>query len=147
PLNAVGSRCWAYVAAGAAVVGIRIQEGACPVAVDRALDAPVCAVSIDACAVLVETRLRTRVSAGAAVVEVVGKIGAGASGTGQSITAAGVTAAARSTETAGGPAARLAGGEARILLPLVAAPAEGLARVGGTSNGDVQPQWAEDEPG
>src|SRR5262249_33549575 len=108
-LVAIRRRRGADVPAGAAVVGVRVERRAGPVAADGAFDARGNAVAVDARAILVGAGLRTHAAARAAVGDVVGEIGA-------------VVAAAGATEAAGDPGARPAGGEAGVLLRPVAAP-------------------------
>src|SRR5262249_54060244 len=116
--DTVGGRCSANVSTGAAVVGIRVEEGAQPVAADGALNAFISALAVDAQAVLIGTRFWTA--------------------------DVGPTAAAEAT---GILAARIAGCDASVLVRLVAALAEGLARVQSAGPGGPQPQGAQHRAG
>src|SRR5262249_21377931 len=139
PLVAERCRIGADVSAGAAVVRVRVQEGACPIAGGGAVDAGVDAVAVDARAVLVGAGRRTHVAARAAVGDVNGQIGA-------------VVAAAGAAEAAGVAVARPAGCKASVLLALITASTECLARVfpsGGLVPGGRRggPQRAEEGAG
>jgi len=118
----------ADVSARAAVVGIGTQVRASAVAADSPLGAGVLAGAVDARADFVGTGLRARVTALAAVAEVVGQVRAVAAATTGAAAAAGV-AAARSAQPAGVAAARLTGGETLRPGPFRAAVAERFARV------------------
>jgi hypothetical protein len=72
----VRSRFGADVSASAAVVGIRIHRDAQPATIGRPLDAPVDARSIFTRPILVRSWVGTAEAATAAVVEVIGQIGA-----------------------------------------------------------------------
>src|SRR5262249_946749 len=116
PEGTVGRRCSADVSTDAAIVGIKIQEGAHPVAANGAGDAATNAVAVGARGVLVRTGLPTRVAAGSAVVEVVCNVAAH-------------VAAAGAADALGGSVTRPASCEARVLVRLPATFAEGSTRV------------------
>jgi hypothetical protein len=128
PLVTVWRRSAADVATRSAIVWVATQVSTCPSAIDRAIDAPVEALPVNARAVLVLTRVSTRSAAGSAVVEVVGEIGAD------------VAARARSTETAGVAVARPTRREAGILSALAGTPAKGFARIAPPGPGGSQAQ-------
>src|SRR5262249_44488895 len=128
PPDAGGRRCGADVAAGAAVIGIRVERGANAIAAYGPLDALIVAAAVDARDDFGGTGLRTGVAAGSTVVNVVGEVGAVAAATGLPAAAADV-AAAGTAEALGLPIARLAGRQACVLLPPVSALTQGLTRV------------------
>ena len=133
PVNANGRRVRTHVPAGAAVVEVIGQIGACPIAIEGAHDAGVLTLAGNAGGCLVWTRL-AGVPAASAVVDVVGR--------------AGVAALAGATEPGGVVVAIPAGRQTGILLRLVATPTEGFARIvpRGTPGGP-QPQLAEHRSG
>ena len=98
PLVAVRGRFDADVAAGAAVVGIRIQESACPVAIDRARRAVVDARSGNARDHFAGERRGARGAASSAVEDIVGQIRAKTAAAGLSV---------RPAVIAAGPAVRV----------------------------------------
>src|SRR5262249_26276580 len=134
-----------HIAAGAAVVGIRSQEGATPVAVDSARDTLVSTKAGYARDGLVGRRRGTLPATASAVVDVIVEIGAMAAAAALSGSAADV-AAARSADAAGVAVARPTNLETLRLPRLIAALAEGLARVAPRPGG-CHPQGAQDSSG
>jgi hypothetical protein len=106
----------ADIAAGAAVVGIRIQGSAWPVATGSAVDAIVNTSSEKTLAILVRKSFDAGLAARAAVVDIVVEVCAD-------------MAPARSTEPAGIAVARPTRRKAELLIPLKSAAAEGFARI------------------
>jgi hypothetical protein len=127
----------ADVAASAAVVGIGIQEGACPLTVDSARDALVKAFTVKTCGLLVGAGFRpTVVEAATAVAHVIGEVRAD------------IAAPAGPTQAANILIAIPAGREAGILFPLVGTSAECLAGIAALCRpGRSQTQGAEDSTG
>lgn len=115
-IAAIGRGTAADMAAGTTVVGVGIQEGACPIAIVGSFDAGIFASAVNTGTVFVGTRLVTLIAAGSAVVAVVIKVGAGIVST-------------ESTETARVTVARPTGRKTGILILLAGTSAEGFAGI------------------